>query len=68
MTGQVKEDVLCRFGELGVFVNKGGLYFNPSLLRKMEFVDEARLFEYIDVQQTHKTLQLEAGSRCFTYC
>ena len=30
MTGQVKEDILCRFGELGVFINQGQLSFNPT--------------------------------------
>ena len=34
LTGQVKEDILCRFGELGVFVDEGELYFDPCLLRK----------------------------------
>jgi hypothetical protein len=34
MTGQVKEDIISRFGELGVFVNLGKLYFYPCLLRK----------------------------------
>ena len=38
MTGQVKEDILCRFGELGVFVKEGKLYFDPCLLRKEEFL------------------------------
>ena len=27
LTGQVKEDILCRFGELGVFVKKGQIHF-----------------------------------------
>jgi hypothetical protein len=34
MTGQVKEDILSRFGELGVFVNEGCIHFNPCLLRR----------------------------------
>ena len=34
MTGQVKEDILSSFGELGVFVKNGKLVFNPRLLRK----------------------------------
>ena len=32
LTGQVKEDVLCRWGELGVLVEDGRLVFNPLLL------------------------------------
>ena len=68
MTGQVKEDILSRFGELGVFVNDGQLYFNPCLLRKNEFLDKPNIFEYVDVHSEHKQLGLETGSLCFTYC
>lgn len=68
MTGQVKEDILSRFGELGVSVKKGQLYFNPCLLRKSEFLKETTVFEYVDVQQEHRQLPLEKGSLCFTYC
>jgi hypothetical protein len=68
MTGQVKEDVLCRFGELGVFVKKGVLLFNPRLLRRKEFLTEVRPFTYTDINKEVKTLQLEKDSFCFTYC
>lgn len=68
MTGQVKEDIISRFGELGVFVSEGRLYFNPCLLRKNEFLKETKNFEYVDVFQEHKQLTLENGSLCFTYC
>jgi len=39
MTGQVKEDVLARWGELGVEVRGGRLGFAPTLLRPDEFLD-----------------------------
>lgn len=68
MTGQVKEDILSRFGELGVFVLKGCLYFNPCLLRKDEFTKEDRLFHYVTVDKEHKTFAPELGSLCFTFC
>ncbi len=68
MTGQVKEDILSRFGELGVFVKEGKLQFNPCLLRKNEFLKEPVIFEYIDVHMEKKRIQLEEGSLCFTYC
>lgn len=68
MTGQVKEDILSRFGELGVFVKNGRLYFNPCLLRKSEFLGEDKIFEYVDVQQEVRQLPLEKGTLCFTYC
>ncbi len=68
MTGQVKEDIVSRFGELGVFVKNGRLHFNPVLLRKSEFLQEAKVFEYVDVRQESRQLPLEKGSLCFTCC
>jgi hypothetical protein len=68
MTGQVKEDILSRFGELGVQVKNGQLHFNPCLLRKSEFLEEAKTFEYVDVHQETQQLPIEKGSLCFTYC
>jgi len=37
LTGQVKEGILCRFGELGVDFEAGRLHFKPRLLRAAEF-------------------------------
>ncbi len=68
MTGQVKEDILCRFGELGVFVKAGQLFFNPCLLLKTEFLNEAKVFDFVNIYLEPKQLQLEKGSLGFTYC
>lgn len=68
MTGQVKEDILSRFGELGVFVWGGNLYFNPCLLRKNEFTTQERVFNYVTVNKEHETFKPEVGSLCFTFC
>ena len=68
MTGQVKEDILSRFGELGVFVNNGKLFFNPCLLRKEEFFTEAASFDYVAISKERKSIQMEKGSLGFTYC
>jgi hypothetical protein len=68
MTGQVKEDILSRFGELGVFVKNGKLNFNPCLLRKNEFLSEEKAFYYVDVNYNAKTIALYPNSICFTYC
>ena len=68
MTGQVKEDIVSRFGELGVGVKNGQLHFAPVLLRKIEFLEEAKTFEYVDVHQESRQLPIEKGSLCFTYC
>ncbi|MUU77782.1 hypothetical protein [Winogradskyella endarachnes] len=68
MTGQVKEDVLCRFGEIGVFVKDGKLFFNPRLLRKEEFLSKPKEFSYTSIAKNIETIQLEKDTLCFTYC
>jgi hypothetical protein len=55
MTGQVKEDFISRFGELGVWVNDGTITFKPVLLRKSEFIDGHSLqFTYCALPITYK--------------
>ncbi len=68
MTGQVKEDILSRIGEFGIVVNAGQLAFRPSLLRADEFLDEAVSFDYVDLDQQRKELDLKKNSLAFTYC
>lgn len=68
MTGQVKEDLLSRFGELGVFVKDGVVVFKPRLLKDSEFLEEAKTFNYIDVNGDRKTLSIAENQLCFTYC
>lgn len=68
MTGQVKEDILSRFGELGVFIKEGVLHFNPCLLRKDEFLTKSKSFEYVNVHFEHKTIELTENSLGFTFC
>ena len=68
MTGQVKEDILSRFGELGVQVKKGRLQFQPYLLRKTEFLDEVHVFRYVDLNNDKHKMDLHPGSLGFTFC
>lgn len=68
MTGQVKEDILSRFGELGVFVKEGQLYFNPCLLRKEEFLTESQTFEYYTHKGEIRRIPLTKGQLAFTCC
>jgi len=68
MTGQVKEDILSRFGELGLVVKEGLVSFKPSLLRKQEFLKQATDFNYIGVDRKKQTIHVNAGSLAFTYC
>ena len=68
MTGQVKEDLLCRFGELGVRVTEGQLHFDRALMHEGEFLTEPATFEYVDVKQQRRTIELTADSLAYTVC
>ncbi len=63
MTGQVKEGVLLRFGELGIRVEGGRLFFRPILLHGSEFLSESVSWSVLGPEG-----RLEAGSLGFTYC
>ncbi len=68
MTGQVKEDMLARLGELGVNVCNGQLSFNPAMLRMQEFLVDTEIFNYVDVHAEWQQLTVDEGSLAFTYC
>ena len=68
MTGQVKEDIITRWGELGIFVEDGKIIFNPGLLRRSEFLENPEHFRYVSVQNSDCTIALTANSLAFTFC
>ncbi|WP_407925211.1 hypothetical protein [Flavivirga rizhaonensis] len=68
MTGQVKEDILSRIGELGVFVKNGCITFNPCLLRKEEFLKTPKIFSYTDIIKEEWEMVLDPDTLCFMYC
>ena len=68
LTGQVKEDILCRLGELGVFVEQGTIRLRPTLLRAAEFGEAAGKFFYYGTDGRGKTLALPPRSLAFTVC
>lgn len=68
LTGQVKEDFLCRLGELGVMVNQGEIHFRPRLLQRSEFVTAACAFDFFDVTGATRRLKMKPGELAFTYC
>jgi hypothetical protein len=68
MTGQVKEEILTRFGELGVRVSGGAVSFQPGLLRSREFVSEPRVLRYLDVADNWQTITVPARGLAFTWC
>ncbi len=68
MTGQVKEEVLTRFGELGIRVAAGAVSFQPSLLRAREFVSRPRQFRFLDVAGDWQETDIPLDSLAFTWC
>lgn len=68
MTGQVKEDIISRYGELGIQVEEGIISINPSLLNEDEFIESNELFKYYNLDDKEKDIQLSKGSLAFTYC
>ncbi len=68
MTGQVKEEILTRWGELGVRLRQGVLCFTPTLLRTDEFLQVESSFNYVNVLGDVHTLSLSPGSLAFTFC
>lgn len=68
MTGQVKEEVLTRYGELGIRISKGTMKIQPRLLRKSEFLLKPKTFEIVDLKGNIRHKQLKASQLGFTYC
>jgi hypothetical protein len=68
MTGQVKEEILTRFGELGLRIKEGQVSFIPSLLQSCEFIQESKPFRYLDVNEQWKEIDVPAMGLAFTWC
>lgn len=68
MTGQVKEEILTRLGELGVRVADGSVSFVPTFLNAEEFLPSPSSFGFIGNTGTEGHLELPPGSLGFTFC
>ncbi|EMQ2877268.1 hypothetical protein V9N52_002555 [Vibrio navarrensis] len=68
MTGQVKEEVLTRFVELGIEVKEEAIRIQPTLLRKQEFLTQATTFSCLALSGEKRSYVLEADQLAFTYC
>jgi hypothetical protein len=68
MTGQVKEELLSRLGELGVTLDAGRLGFEPWLLTRETFTASPRTFQYVTADGTLQKEELPAGAIGFTFC
>jgi len=68
MTGQVKEDILARWGELGIRVYDGRIHFQPVLLRRREFLEDPGTLNFISIAGEKQSIGLDPGMLGFTYC
>jgi hypothetical protein len=66
MTGQVKEDVLARFMELGVRIDQGTLGFNLECFDAAECVQQEASFEYFDLRGEAREISIPKGGFGFT--
>jgi hypothetical protein len=67
LTGQVKEDLITRFLQLGVRVAQGEVAFEPVMLGRDEFLQEPASWSY-STGGPEQTKELPAGSLAFTLC
>ncbi len=68
MTGQVKEEVLTRLGEVGVDVREGCIEFRPALLLRRELLAAPAEWEWFGVDGRPQRRTLAAGELGFTLC
>ena len=68
MTGQVKEDVLCRMLELGIRVDSGAVSFEPSLFESKEFSQQDTALEFHDLAGNDCEIKLSQGMFGWTWC
>ncbi len=68
LTGQVKEDIISRFGELGLKISNGKIYFNPTLLNADEILTKKDVLSYFNLRGDHCQAPLNPGQIAFTFC
>ncbi len=68
MTGQVKEEMMARFAELGIRVSEGEINFDPYLLRPCEFIDTVKVFRFLDVHNQWQEFDVPENGLAFTWC
>lgn len=68
MTGQVKEEILTRWGELGVHVEGGTLAFRPALLRATEFTAAPATLRVTSGEGREQEIAVPARALAFTFC
>ncbi|MHB8627566.1 MAG: hypothetical protein ACYDBJ_12240 [Aggregatilineales bacterium] len=68
MTGMVKEEILTRMTELGLYIEQGKLIFDPVLVSIHELLATPSTFHYLDVNGQEQHIDLPSGSLTYTFC
>lgn len=68
MTGQVKEDIITRFRELGIQIKSGKILIHPTLLRRDEFLSKEEVFIYYDLNGKEQKINCTKNSFVITIC
>lgn len=64
MTGQVKEEIITRFGELGLFIENGCAVFNPKMISRSEFNEKGELsFTWCGVPVIYRLVEKESDEK-----
>ncbi|MCB2195700.1 MAG: hypothetical protein KQH79_07555 [Bacteroidetes bacterium] len=68
LTGQVKEDVISRLGELGIRIKNGEILFDTSLLNHKEILSDQADFEFYTMDGNLRRISLEQKQLALTFC
>ncbi|HUS42570.1 MAG TPA: hypothetical protein VMY16_07875 [Ilumatobacteraceae bacterium] len=68
MTGQVKEELLTRWAELGLVVSEGSIHFSAVLFSEAELRTEAGTLVHLDAAGRLGHLDVPPGAAAFTIC
>ncbi len=68
MTGQVKEDVLTFWTEIGIQIDAGAIRIVPGLLSRSTFLLEPKAFHFVGLDGVSKQWMVDAGELAFTFC
>jgi len=68
MTGQVKEDIISRIGEMGIQIAKGQITFIAGLFNRDEVLTSQLEFKYLSLENQWKSITLKPGQWAVTFC
>ena len=68
MTGQVKEDVICRFRDMGIYLSEGMIHFLPSMMNGGSFTTEDANIDFVNLDGKNTIYHIPKDSIFFSIC